>query len=126
MVGLAPVAAALCCGPRHFGEHLARLHRVGSQRQDSLLSAIEPCPGNHLHGARDLLRRLDAYNSIANDFEIGHRLFPGGGELFRKFRECCLKFCLDFFSNFHFISNRLHQGGLTITKNLIQFLFVFA
>ena len=47
-------------------EHLAGLHRVRAQRDDALLRAREPRARDHLHRARDLLRRLRARDALAD------------------------------------------------------------
>ena len=52
-----PIAASASRAARDLGEHLAGLHRVGPERGDALLRAVQARAGDHLHRARDLLRR---------------------------------------------------------------------
>ena len=51
-----------------LAQHLAGLDRVGPQRGDALLSAVESGTCDHLHGAGDLLSRLDAGDALADGF----------------------------------------------------------
>src|SRR5262249_48111294 len=60
-------------GPDDLREHVRRLDRVRAHGEDALLRAVEPRAGDHLHGARDLLRALDARDALAQGFQIGQR-----------------------------------------------------
>ena len=63
---------ALCESRRHLAQHVARSLRVGPKRENSRLSARKPRAGDHFHGARDLLRALDAPDALADGLEARH------------------------------------------------------
>ena len=68
MIGLATIVSAFGGSLGHFRQHLAYLEREWSQSQNALLCFVQSRAGDHLHGTRDLLRRLDAGNPGADGF----------------------------------------------------------
>lgn len=78
-------------------QHSPQLYRVGPHQRDALLCTRQSRPSNHFHGTRDLLRRFDATDALANTLEVCHGILGSAGdELGTEIREDLLQFLFEF------------------------------
>src|SRR5450631_2075505 len=109
----------------NLAEHLSRLHGVRAEGLDTLLGAREPRACNHLLRARDLLRRFDARDTLADSLEVSQRgLLLARDELLAEGLEHVDELLLDLVGDLFLRADVFPKVGVLLVDEAVQLFLV--